>query len=248
MSVGHSFRRDSGHRTLAEIQPVSVRNAATVQPQVEPLGVSRKPNEPVAIDDPPASTRRRYDSPLRRQRTDETRRRIVAGGAELAHSLPSGDWRGLTFRAVGERAGVSERTVHRHFATERELRAAVLQRLVEEAGVSLDRLGLGDFAGVAARVFAYLSSFAVSPAPKEPAFVALDHHRRNALLDAVAHAAPAWPDARCRMAAAVLDAFWNVATYERLVAGWGLDTPEVGQAITWAIGLIERAIREDRGP
>ena len=74
---------------------------------------------------------------LRRAQMAETRERILAAGSALVHEFKSWDWRPLTFRAVAERAGVGERTVYRHFATERELRDAVMTRCEQEAGVEL---------------------------------------------------------------------------------------------------------------
>ena len=59
----------------------------------------------------------------------ETRDRILDAGSALVHEFESWDWRPLTFRAVAERAGVGERTVYRHFATEQALHAAVMERL-----------------------------------------------------------------------------------------------------------------------
>ena len=130
--------------------------------------------------------RRRYDSPVRRQQVAETRERILGAASALVHGFPTWDWRALTFRAVAERAGVSERTVYRHFATERELRDAVMRRLEEEAGVAYEGVGLDDLADVAALVFSSLSSFAVSPpVVDDPTFVAEDQLRRDALRDAV---------------------------------------------------------------
>ena len=50
------------------------------------------------------------------------------------HGYDTWDWRDLTFRSVAERAGVGERTVYRHFPTERHLHDAVMERLESEAG------------------------------------------------------------------------------------------------------------------
>ena len=96
----------------------------------------------------PTQARRRYDSPLRRQRAAETRERIVAAGAELLHGFPVWNWRALTIRSVAARAGVNERTVYRHFANERDLRDAVMARLESEAGVALEGLALGGLSSV----------------------------------------------------------------------------------------------------
>lgn len=196
-----------------------------------------------------AAERRRYDSPLRQQQATETRQRILDAGADLVRGFPSWDWRGLTFRAVGARAGVSERTVHRHFSTERKLRDAVVQRLTEESGVTLEGFQLADFSGLVTRMFSYLSSFAVTPETVlDPSFAAIDQHRRDALLDAVVRATPDWPTAERQMVAAVLDMLWNVPPYERLITAWHLEPERAIRTVTWVIGLVEDAIRQGRRP
>src|SRR5215469_10438719 len=142
-----------------------------------------------------ARPRRRYDSALRRQRAAQTRDRVIAEGAALVRSLEAWDWRQLTFRAVAERAGVSESTVYRHFANERELHDAVMQRLQEQAGVTYEGVTLDEVADVASRVFAAMSGFAVSAWTQQvddPTFTAIDQMRGQALRDAVAAAAPCW--------------------------------------------------------
>jgi len=191
-----------------------------------------------------ARPRRRYHSPVRQQQSAETREGIIAAGAELVHGFPAWDWTNLTARAVGERAGVSERTVQRYFPTERALRDAVLQRLVEESGIDLATMELADFARVAAQLFRYLSSFAVVPAPPEdPSFASVDRMRRDALAQTVERATPGWSDRHREAAAAMLDMLWNPPAYERLTQVWGLDAERATSAITWLIGLIEEAVR-----
>ena len=76
-----------------------------------------------------------YDNSARAEKAGKTRERIIAAGSELVHAFDSWNWRDLTFRSVAERAGVGERTVYRHFPTERHLHDAVMQRLESEAGV-----------------------------------------------------------------------------------------------------------------
>src|ERR671931_2808809 len=104
--------------------------------------------------------RRRYHSPLRRQRASQTWERIVSAGSELVHEGPVWDWRGFTFQAVAERAGVNERTVYRHFPNERKLRDAVMRRLQEEAGIpTLEGMKLGEITDITERTLAYVSTF-----------------------------------------------------------------------------------------
>ena len=86
--------------------------------------------------------RRRYDNRARQEKAAQTRERIVAAGSELVHAFDTWNWRDLTFRSVAERAGVGERTVYRHFPTERHLHDAVMQRLESEAGISYEDVDL----------------------------------------------------------------------------------------------------------
>ncbi len=193
--------------------------------------------------------RRQYDSPLRRQQAADTRERIVTAGAEIAHGLPSWDWSAMTFKAVGERAGVSERTVHRYIATERQLREAVLQRLFQESGISLEGLRLDSFASIATGVYQYMSSFTIAQTPiTDPTFAAHDQQRRAALLGAVAVATPGWTEGEREVAAATLDILWHPPFYERLTAGWKFDAARATQAIGWIAGLVQHAIRQDLRP
>ncbi|HEY1075204.1 MAG TPA: hypothetical protein VGE51_00790 [Fontimonas sp.] len=204
---------------------------------------ARKPAAKLAVE------RRQYDSPLRRQQAADTRERIIAAGAEIAHRLPSWDWSAMTFKAVGERAGVSERTVHRYIATERQLREAVLQRLFQESGISLDGLRLDSFASIATGVYRYMSSFTIAQTPvTDPTFAALDQHRRTALLGAVAVATPGWTESEREIAAATLDILWHPPFYERLTAGWNFDAARATQAIGWIAALVQQAIRQDLRP
>jgi AcrR family transcriptional regulator len=195
------------------------------------------------------SERRKYDSPVRRRQAAETRERILAAGSELVHGFPRWDWRELTVRAVAQRAGVNERTVYRHFSSERELHEAVIRRLQEEVGDPLDGLTLDGFGDVVAQLFDYLASFAASPRQTtNPTFVAVDERRRQALVAAVEPGTAAWSDADREMAAALLDALWSVPTYERLVGVWGLDTERATEAVTGLISLLVRSIQEGRRP
>jgi AcrR family transcriptional regulator len=186
---------------------------------------------------------------VRRQQVAETRERIVGSGAELVHELPSWDWRELTVRAVANRAGVSERTVYRHFASERELRDAVMRRLEEEAGDPVGDLTLEGFEDVVTRLFAFLASFAATPrAPADPTFVAVDERRRQALLTALEPETDGWSEDDRRMLAAELDMMWSVAAYERMIAVWGLDPEQATQAVAGMVRLLVDAIREGRRP
>lgn len=208
-----------------------------------------KPPAPGSDSDRPVRKRQRYHSPLRQQQSLATRARIVNAGAQIVHGLPTWDWKSLTVRAVAEAAGVSERTVHRHFASERQLREAILQRLQEESGIDLDGIRLDTFADDAARLFRYLDSFAVEHVRlSDPALDSMDVRRREALRNAVEQATPAWETADRDAVAAVLDLLWNPPSHERLVVAWGLSTERAAAVLTWLIRLVQEAVQDNRRP
>jgi AcrR family transcriptional regulator len=194
-------------------------------------------------------TCRRYDATLRRQRAAETRERIVAAGSALLHRSSIRDWRALTLRAVAGRAGVSERTVYRHFANERVLRDAVMRRLEQEAGIDLAGLRLEDLADVTARIFAHVSSYPREPRPPVDATLSeAGQRQRAALLAAVAAGTPGWRATDRTIVAALFDVLWSIASYERMVARWHLDRTQAVRGATWVVGLVEAAIRDGRRP
>ncbi|MBL7499000.1 helix-turn-helix transcriptional regulator [Frankia sp. CNm7] len=199
----------------------------------------------------PARERRRYDSPVRRERARETRERILAAGCELVRGFPTWDWRGLTVGAVAERAGVNKTTVYRHFPTERDLHDAVILRLEDEAGISYEALDLTNLTETITRSFANLSSFAARPAahpdPVTPTLGA-DQRRRDALLHALDPVTASWPDTERQMAAAVLDILWSRLSHERLTEVWGLRTADASGALTWAVDFLLHGIRDGHHP
>jgi AcrR family transcriptional regulator len=193
--------------------------------------------------------RRRYDSPVRRQRAAETRERILTAGAELLHGFPTWNWAALTARTVAERAGVNERTVYRYFATERELRDAVLERFEEESGVDVAGLALQDVAPVTARMLEYVSSFPIAPrTPRDDTVAAANARQRAALLAALEPLTDGWSRGDRAVAGAVLDVLWSVVSYERMVVDWELTSEDAIRGLTWTIGLVEQAVREGREP
>jgi AcrR family transcriptional regulator len=193
--------------------------------------------------------RRRYDSPVRRQRAAETRERILTAGAEVLHGFPTWNWAALTVRTVAERAGVTERTVYRYFSTERELRDAVLERFEDESGVEVEGLALDDVGAVTARMLEYVSTFPMAPrAARDDTVAAANARQRAALLDALAPHTETWSPTDRAVAGAVLDVLWSVVSYERMVVDWELAPEEAIRGLTWTIGLVETAVRGGVSP
>ena len=203
------------------------------------------------MGDTSIENRRRYDNSARAEKAAQTRERIIAAGSELVHAFDSWHWRDLTFRSVAERAGVGERTVYRHFPTERHLHDAVMQRLESEAGIAYEDVDLDNLGEVTGRVFASLQRFAVRQsvdAPLDPTFVGVDARRRDALLRAVTGAAPEWSEAEKRVTAGLLDVLWNLPSYERLVGVWGVDGTTATDAVNWLMAKVIEAVADGAPP
>jgi AcrR family transcriptional regulator len=197
----------------------------------------------------PLLPRRPYNGALRRERAAETRERIITAGAELLHQSSIRDWQGLTIRAVAELAGVNERTVYRYFGNERGLRDAVIHRHEVEAGIDLAEMQLDDIADIAARIFAHVSSFPLEPrTPLDPTLAEANQRQRDALLGAIAARTEEWSAEDREVVAAMFDVLWSVASYERLVVDWQIESERAIRGITWVIELVEEAVRRGRGP
>lgn len=196
-----------------------------------------------------ATPRRAYNSPRRQAQSAETRERIITAARTLLHSSSIRDWHSLTIRAVAQEAGVSERTVYRHFADERGLRDAVMHRLEEDAGIDLGHLALEDVADVARRIFDHVSSYPFrTRTPMDPTMTEATLRQREALHDALEPWTGTWPAPAAAAVAALLDVLWSVDSYERLALDWQVDHRLAIQTLTWAIGLVEAAVRDGQGP
>lgn len=193
-------------------------------------------------------SRRTYDNRARQEKAAQTRERIITAGSDLVHEFETWNWRDLTFKAVAERASVGERTVYRHFPTERHLHDAVMARLESDAGVSYEDVDLTNLAETTARVFAALQRFSAresSPTPHDPAFVSSDQRRRDALLRLVSRHTTPDSETHQQMIAGLLDVLWSPASYERLVGVWGLDAADATRAIEWLMAKVVAAIDDD---
>jgi len=195
----------------------------------------------------PIGNRRHYDSPDRRQRVAETQERIVAAGAELTRELSGSNRDDVTFRSVAVRAGVSERTVYRHFPSEFALRDAIAGRLELQAGVSYEGLSIDQVTALALRVFSSMPPCG-SRGKREVTAPTSDRRRQDGILSAVTGTATGWSGREQRLVAAVLDVLCSMPTFERLTSKWRMDGLDVLAACEWAVGLVVDGIRNDRRP
>lgn len=177
------------------------------------------------------------------------RQRIVKAGAELMHGFPVWNWAALTVPAVAARAGVTERTVYRHFTSERGLRDAVMEYLQQDANVMMDNLQLDGVADLAARILEYTAGYPLVPrtAP-DPTVSAATARTRRKLVEVLQPHTEQWAPLDRTIAAAIIDVLWGSASLERLVGEWELTPADAIRGTTWAIRLVEAAIRGAQPP
>ncbi|MGE3143094.1 MAG: TetR family transcriptional regulator [Hyphomonadaceae bacterium] len=181
--------------------------------------------------------------PIRDAHRDLTRARILDAAIEL---LKVQELESLTVAAVAAEAGVTERTIYRHFASREELLAAVWPKLQARVGSR----GFADTAlGLAAMPLWLFANFDQEEGPvRASAFskagrelrMAVNSQRQAAFLAAVKEARPDLEGAPLRRLAAVaqlINSAWGWAVMRDF---WGLSGPEAGEAASEALIALLR--------
>ena len=192
---------------------------------------------------------RSYSSPLRAEQTALTRRRILDAAVEILNERDAGD---LAMQDVADRAGVSVRTVYRHFASRDELLdglvGAIDEQLVAVAGpppaTADEYVEVG--ASVIPAVFQveplYRALFATRAGRES--HVRSAHRRRAEIAYAFADELAALDDDDARLATAILHLVTSSKAVLFLKDYWELDPDETGRAIAWAMGVLTDALRD----
>src|SRR3954471_5333433 len=185
---------------------------------------------------------RPYTSPLRQRQTAETRAVILeALGAELA----AGGLEEFSVARLARRAGVSERTVFRHFPTRETLLDGLSQWFNDRVGDFPDDVSAEAIPSTIAQVFADFDeheslarAVLASPGGRE-----LRRHARAARLARLdAALAPTLDRAvdpeRAAAARALVFALCSARTWQAMRDEGGLDGAAAGRAVAHAIQLI----------
>ena len=102
---------------------------------------------------------------------------------------------------------------------------------------------------MATRTLGHVASYPIEPRPAlDATLVDANRRQKEALLGAVAAAAPAWPEERRTLAASLFDVLWSVEAFERVVGDWRVEPDAAVRALAWVIGLVEEAVLGGRGP
>jgi len=182
-----------------------------------------------------------YVSPLRQQYAAQTRTRILDAAIDR---LKEGDLEGLTIAKVAADAGVTERTVYRHFKTREDLIKAVWPRMQARIGTSGFPQTVEALIAAPVRLYPRFDAEAgavrasmYSQAGREIRATA-NAARHEAITGCVAQAQPELDEATRRRRAAVIQMIGSSHGWACFKDYWGMDTQEAARAAQEAIAIL----------
>ncbi len=190
--------------------------------------------------------RRAYSSPLRDGQAEATRRLIVEG---LIEQLADGGLPEFSLPRVAKRAGVTTRTIYRHFPTREALLAAVDAEMEARVGSNFD---VADADAIVASVRPQFEMFdahatlikALLQAGVGGEIRARGRQRRAARLRAVLAAAhPGMSAAELSRATALVHLIFSAGSWEALQQVWGLSSEEAATTVEWGVQTILAELR-----
>jgi AcrR family transcriptional regulator len=168
------------------------------------------------------------------------RSRVLDGVAQLLH-----DGEELTFARVATAAGVSERTVYRHFPNRDALMAAVFAWANERIGFTgTPPATAAEMTAMVRQVFPGFDTVApvvdelLTSVEGRRARLADLAARRRAAVAVVADASPTLDATAQRQVAAVVQVLGTAAVWQALRDFWDMDGAEAGDAVAAAIDLL----------
>jgi AcrR family transcriptional regulator len=186
--------------------------------------------------------KRKYKSQLRAEQVEATRARIIDAAVQAfapwATEVP--------FDKVADRARVSERTVYRHFPTQRDLAQAVTAYVLEHSGWDPNARA-EDLGAMTARAFAYFGSLLENgehtPSYASPDMQKLRGQRRQLMERTIGPLTkdtdPELGRGICAVFAGLTRVSFLLAMYEQ----WDLSGAEAGRAVEWAMNVLLTELR-----
>lgn len=191
--------------------------------------------------------RRRYESPLRQEQQLATRERILQALADVVteHGTP-------TVPAVAERAGVSERTVYRHFPTRDALLSGlfawVMQLSAPDARPTVP--SLDSLVGVVRDMFPrferrpeLIRALNSNDIGREMRAGRAAYRRKN-IQDALADSLEGVDGDTRRQAEAIVHLVSSSTAYLHLHDFWDMSAADAADAVEWAVRALVSAAKE----
>jgi AcrR family transcriptional regulator len=192
---------------------------------------------------------RAYESPLRDEQAEVTRKRILDA---LVRTMGRGV-AGLSVPAVAAEAGVSVPTVYRHFRTKADLVAALAPYLSRKTGLMEFPDGAGDDLGAVAREL-YRRNEAMDAEVRAAMASQLGQEVRRRTMPervslirkAVAERVPGVTGADLDRLTRVLLILLSSATMRAYKDYLGMGAMDAAEDVAWTVGILQRSLRRGR--
>jgi AcrR family transcriptional regulator len=194
---------------------------------------------------------RAYVSPLRAEQAAQTRLRIIQAYGDEVCSGGSDD---VTVQQVAARAGVSVPTLYRNFPSLDTLGDAYWAWVEPQLGTFANIEGADDLPPFTERLF---EQFAEHPSLIQAMLVSRSGrrlrdrsvHRRNQVFQhALAPLTRRMPERDARAVTAICKVLSSGHVWQLMRKDWGLDGPEAGRAVAWAMRVLIDALRKNPNP
>ena len=191
-------------------------------------------------------TARAYNSPLREERSRETRDAILVALFDLMKEAGAPDEIGM--EAIAQRAGVQRRTIFRHFASKDELLVAFWPWLNQRIGASIAPASPRDIADGPRQAFPLFDAHeqvmraALHSRTGREMRMGMVATRRKNFAAALGPALASLPPDQARKVGALAHLLYSASAWEVLKDYGGLDGAQAGETASWALELILSAI------
>ena len=200
---------------------------------------------------PSAASRRTYQSPLRERQALQTRDEILDALTELLAHQRADE---VNTKDLARAAGVSERTVYRHFADRLALVEGLTDRLAAFTGGSPSAQRLEDIKPIVIKLMQQLEAHYVEARaeallnadPRRYTETTRDHTRE--FREAVAVTLPELNDDQLQAVAALVRVLVSAQTWLRMREEFNIAGDTAGPIVAWAIDALMREVQRGNPP
>lgn len=190
---------------------------------------------------------RRYNSPLREAKAEETRASLLAATEALLVEGPVDE---VTIPSVARRAGVSAPTAYKYFPTTDDLMKAFIEQIRPRLGLSMGELGAVSPEALPAttrRNYRRFERFRelIRTTMSSPTWDRIRHAER---IDRASVVEPLFEASSLsrrdlRAALGAVYVFMSPRTWRWLRETWGLSSADAARAAAWAVSVLVRELQ-----
>lgn len=174
---------------------------------------------------------------------DAVERRLERGGVD-----------DLTFLQIAQEAGVSDRTVYRHFATKDALLEAFWLRVQQSLGIASSTRSWADYVATRPAAFAEMDRrdavlrALMNSTQAHEARLKLNKDRQAGIRKVVAEAVGELPEPQFTELCALVHLLGSAPAWQALKDYWGLEAPDAGRVVAKAVTTLTEAARRAAAP